>query len=542
MKPKHLVWLRRFSQAAFLVFFLFLLIESRLPQDAYIDYTMMMEEEKDLRLEAPVTFFFQINPLIAITSLLSGHTWIKGVLWAAAVVLMTMLLGRIFCGFICPFGTIHHMTGTLRPALKGRRMIEANRKTYQQRFKYFLLFALLISAILGLNYAGVFDPISLLFRSLALSILPAAGLGLKSIFDSMASSDIHILNLISYGAEEFVSPVFGYGYPAYQTGWLIGLVCLFILFLNRIRPRFWCRVLCPLGALLGLLSRFSLLKLEQNEDKCTQCNRCVKSCLGAASPKPDQLWDGSECISCFNCYKNCPEEALVFRFTGSKGRTAGPDVSRRAMLGSLTAGVALPYLGQLDGRIHRVSDPNLIRPPGSLPEKEFLELCQRCGLCMKACPTNVIHPTLTEAGMAGFWTPNLMMNDAYCEYSCTLCGTVCSTGAIRQLTAKEKTGTPIRIGSAYIDRGRCLPWSGNTTCIMCEEVCPVSPKAVYLQDSTVARPDGKSLKVQLPYVDLKQCIGCGMCVAKCPVKGKPAIRVIAAGESRSKKNQILLTI
>jgi len=525
-----------------LLFFLLLLVESRLPEDTYLDYSMAMEAEQDLRLDPPVTFFFQINPLTVLTSLISGHEWITGFAWALGAVLLTVLLGRVFCGFLCPFGTIHHMAGAIRPALRGQRMMEANSKTPSQRIKYFVLLAFILSAVLGLNYTGLLDPISLLFRSLALAILPGLGVGLKELFDTLAHSDIKLLNYISYGAEEFVSPVFGFGYPAYKTAWLIGLVFLVLVFLNRVRPRFWCRTLCPLGALLGIFSRFSLLRLEQDNEKCTNCNLCLKNCQGAASPKPDRMWENAECVSCFSCFDACPEDAIAFRFRWPAGTSTKPDIGRRAVLGSLSAGIALPFLGRLDGQIHRVSDPRLIRPPGSLPEKEFLKLCQRCGLCMKACPTNAINPTLTEAGMAGFWTPNLIMVSGYCEYSCTLCGSVCPTGAIREISGKEKTGKPVRIGSAYVDRGRCLPWSGNVPCIMCEEVCPTSPKAVYLEKSMVVRPNGERLEVQLPYVDLKQCVGCGICENKCPVKGRPAIRVMAAGESRSKRNQVLLTL
>jgi ferredoxin len=204
-------------------------------------------------------------------------------------------------------------------------------------------------------------------------------------------------------------------------------------------------------------------------------------------------------------------------------------------------GISLPLLGRLDGRIYKTSDPRLIRPPGSLPEEGFLTLCQRCGLCMKVCPTNVINPTLSEAGMAGFWTPRLVMTQGYCEYSCTLCGSVCPTGAIKEITAQDKTGLPIRIGSAYVNRGRCLPWSGNAPCIVCEEHCPTSPKAIYLQDAVLPGPGGKRLRVQLPYVDLRRCVGCGVCEYKCPVKGRPAIQIIAVGESRSVKNKILLS-
>jgi ferredoxin len=243
---------------------------------------------------------------------------------------------------------------------------------------------------------------------------------------------------------------------------------------------------------------------------------------------------------CFNCFDVCPEDALAFRFRWAPGGNRRADMGRRVVLGGLLAGVSLPFLGRLDGLVDKASDPRLIRPPGALAEADFLELCQRCGLCMKACPTNVINPALAEAGMPGFWSPQLIMTQGYCEYTCTLCGSVCPTGAIRPITVKEKTERPIKIGSAYLDRGRCLPWSGNAPCIVCQEHCPTSPKAIYLKTEKVPKPDSGEITVQLPYVDLKQCIGCGICEYKCPVQGLPAIRTIAAGETRSPKNQILL--
>jgi formate hydrogenlyase subunit 6/NADH:ubiquinone oxidoreductase subunit I len=159
---------------------------------------------------------------------------------------------------------------------------------------------------------------------------------------------------------------------------------------------------------------------------------------------------------------------------------------------------------------------------------------------MNVCPTNVINPPLAEAGMGGFWTPLLLMTQGYCEYTCTLCGSVCPTGAIREIAAKEKIEKPIKIGSAYVDRGRCLPWSGNAPCIVCQEVCPTSPKAIYLVKAEVKTAAGTAIQVQLPHLDLKRCVGCGICENKCPVRGLPAIRTIAAGETRSLENQILL--
>jgi ferredoxin len=337
-------------------------------------------------------------------------------------------------------------------------MVKANQKTPSQKVKYFLLITLLLAAIIGLNLVGLMDPISLLFRSLALAVFPGLGAGLKELFDAMASSDIKILNQLSYAAEVLVSPVFGFGYQAYRTAWFIGLIFLVILFLNRIRPRFWCRTLCPLGALLGLCSRMSILRLEKYDEKCTDCKRCTKSCQGAASPIPGQAWENAECVACFNCFNACPEDALAFKLRWSRQFNQRPDMGRRAVLGGLAAGFSLPLLGRLDGQVHKASDPRLIRPPGSIPERDFLRLCQRCGLCMKVCPTNVINPTLAEAGMAGFWTPHLIMTQGYCEYTCTLCGSVCPTAAIKEISVKEKIDRPIIIGSAYLDRGRCLPW------------------------------------------------------------------------------------
>jgi len=540
LKAAHLVWIRRISQALFLIFFLVLLVESRLPQDVYLDYSAAFTSEQELNLEYPVTFFFKLDPLVWLTTLICGHKWIKGFAWALGLVGVTFFCGRIFCGFICPFGTIHHIVSYVKPALKGRRMFEANTKKSDQRLKYGLLITLLAAACLGLNFSGLLDPIALLFRSLALAVFPGLGTGIKALFDLAAQSDIKVLNLISYGAEILVSPVFGYDYKAYQSGWLIGVLFVIILLANRIRPRFWCRTLCPLGALLGIFARFSILRLEKNIEKCTDCKLCLKSCQGAATPIPGQEWETAECMFCFNCFEACPENAVFFKFGWPPFKNKPPDMGRRAVLGGLTAGISLPLLARLDGQIYKVSDPRLIRPPGSLPEKDFLTLCQRCGLCMKACPTNVINPALTEAGIAGFWTPNLIMIQGYCEYTCTLCGKVCPTDAIRKLTVKEKIELPVRIGSAYIDRGLCLPWSGNGPCIVCEEHCPTSPKAVKLSEGSVPGPAGKTINVKLPYVNLKNCVGCGICEFKCPVKGKPAIRIIAAGESRSPKNQILL--
>jgi len=157
---------------------------------------------------------------------------------------------------------------------------------FRQTVKYVLFICLLTASLFGLNLMGLMDPISFLFRSVALAVLPGLGLGIRGVFDFMAQSDIKALHLLSYGAEVWFAPVFGYDFQAFQSAWFMGLLFLIILFLNRIRPRFWCRTLCPLGALLGICSRFSMLTLRKDQEKCTDCKLCTKQCQGAATPLP----------------------------------------------------------------------------------------------------------------------------------------------------------------------------------------------------------------------------------------------------------------
>jgi formate hydrogenlyase subunit 6/NADH:ubiquinone oxidoreductase subunit I len=153
-----------------------------------------------------------------------------------------------------------------------------------------------------------------------------------------------------------------------------------------------------------------------------------------------------------------------------------------------------------------------------------------------------------EAGAEGLWTPVVVPRIGYCQPSCVLCGEVCPTGAIWQFTAREKgwrgeagpETKPIRIGTAFYDRGRCLPWAMATECIVCEEWCPTSPKAVYLRQAEVFDAAGTAHTVRQPYIDPARCVGCGACEYACPVADRPAVYVTSVGESRSKSNQLLL--
>jgi len=219
-------------------------------------------------------------------------------------------------------------------------------------------------------------------------------------------------------------------------------------------------------------------------------------------------------------------------------------MSRRKAVASVAGGLATLAMFRTGDAFSANANPKMIRPPGSPEESDFLARCIRCGQCMRVCPNNALHPTLMEAGLEGLWTPILIARIGYCEPSCTLCGQVCPTDAIEELTVRQKIGDedlpPNRIGTAFFNRGRCLPWAMGKTCIVCEEWCPTSPKAIFLKEDTVFDSEGNAVTVKLPYIDPDRCTGCGACEFACPVIDEPAVYITAIGESRSTTNQILL--
>ena len=253
-----------------------------------------------------------------------------------------------------------------------------------------------------------------------------------------------------------------------------------------------------------------------------------------------------------NCIDDCPEDALTFSMVGldTKQVKAAPDMSRRKLVFAGIIGVlAAPFLKIHGKNSDKSFSPELIRPPGSVEENEFLKKCIKCDQCINVCPTNVLQPaTLSEGGLESLWTPVMKFEIGHCQYKCTLCSEVCPTGAIRKITVEEKLGTgdyveegPIRLGMAFFDRGRCLPHAMEVPCVVCEEVCPVSPKAIQTKDEEIMDVFGNVVVLAKPFIVPDLCIGCGICETECPVRDSAAVYVTAVGEFRSDARKLLLT-
>ncbi len=454
----------------------------------------------------PVRLFLELSPLLALASILASGTLAAGMLLALLTVGATLLFGRVFCGWVCPLGTLNQAAAWLWfRGRGGKAAVERNRYRRAYALKYYLLLGVLLAALLGVNLAGLLDPIALTYRSVALAFFPIVAGG--------------------YIPSEFLG------------GWLIGLLFGGVLLLNLVYPRLWCRLLCPLGALLGLTAFAPLFKIRRDRAKCTDCNACGFDCQGGDEPMGRHRV--RECHVCLNCVGACPEDALSYALLGELGEGAKLDLDRRRLIITASCAAVLPAVVTASSGREKGYHPGRIRPPGALPEAEFVERCVKCGACMKACPTNALQPAFAEGGMEGFWTPVLVPRVGYCAQNCNLCGRACPTGAIRRFTVEEKVGMPIRLGAAVIDPGRCLPFAYGRTCIVCEEMCPTSPKAIFFEEREVEwRGERRVLK--MPRVDLKHCWGCGICETKCPVSSQPAIYVIPSGESREERDRLLL--
>lgn len=471
---KKLVLARRLSQVFFLSLFIYILWSTR-----------------------HADIFFKIDPLVSIFTSIGARQALPGIMLSIAMLVMTFVLGRFFCGWVCPLGAIIDICGTNAK----------NRDLNPRQVKYYILGFIFICAVLGVQIAWVFDPIVITARFISLNFIPSLVLVLDKTFVFIIKG-LNFYSPLYDFYRSLKSSLLGVKIYYFSHASIAFIFFIIICGLAAITRRFWCRMLCPLGALYALAAKSSLLR--RYAEKCSKCLRCRSECrMGAI--KEDISYRKEECILCMDCIYDCPTHGTRFAWSIRKATSnAKGAISRKDFLFLILSSIFLLGFRNRDG----VENKNVIRPPGVLSESEFLNKCIRCGNCMKVCPTNGLQPVMFESGLNGVWTPHLVPEIGYCEYNCNLCGNACPTGAIPKLSVVEKQGK--RLGLAGIDRTICVAWAQNKECIVCEEHCPVSGKAVKVY---------KEAGILKPYIDSSLCIGCGICQNKCPTRPLRAIRV-----------------
>ncbi|MFP4587864.1 MAG: 4Fe-4S binding protein [Desulfohalobiaceae bacterium] len=467
----------------------------------------------------PAESMFFLDPLLFLGVLLALGIVIPALLVLGLLLAATLILGRFFCGYVCPLGSTFDFCNHLFARLHKKQFLQVSLGWLS--FKYLLLLLIIASALLGLNLAHWGSPLAWAGRLYILAVLPWLQYLPQQILERLPEA-LH---------PSVLQAVFSQADPArYSTLLFLVPFFLFLFWLNHKSPRFWCRFICPAGALLALIGQRPLIR-RRVSSACTNCQKCVQECpMQAISHEPTQT-RYQECISCQKCVKICPERAVYF--AAAPGSTAPEPFlpGRRQALQALGLGAAVSFLG------HRglfeywptkdkgqITPPDLVRPPGAVPETEFLNQCLRCGLCMQACPTNMLQPAWAQAGLSGVYSPLAVARRGPCEPECNACGQVCPSGAIRELSLQEKHWA--KMGTAVINRRACIAWEMDRDCLICDEACPFG--AVSLE-----RIPGQEAAV--PFVQDRKCTGCGFCEHACPVRAESAILVTPMAELRLQK-------
>ena len=467
--------------------------------------------------------FLRLDPIVVLGTIISARSFHFSFLPAIIVLLLAPIFGRIFCGYVCPMGTTINICDRFFGILKNKPL-----PLKLHRIKYYLLSFLIGASVLGVSLIFFASPIPLITRFYGLLVNPFI-----SLFGHMGLRVIQPLSAILFTNAPVLK---GFLTPRFTTQFFILLFFVGIFASSRLSRRFWCRYICPSGAIIGLLSIKPLYKRHVSKD-CINCGKCISSCPMNAIQKdvPDVTFH-QECIICRKCEEVCPIDAVSFSSIAVEKNIKDKEISpvRRQVIfagiaGFVTAAVNMTGLKSLYGKggVGTVEPPNLLRPPGAVSEKIFLSLCVRCGECMVACPTNALQPIWLEAGFSGLFSPSLIPRRGACNPDCNNCGSVCPTHAIQNLPITDRIWA--KIGTAMILRQKCLAWEQQKRCMVCDEVCPYNAIEFTREAEN---------PVSVPKILEERCTGCGLCEHHCPVRNQAAIIVTPLGALRIDKGSI----
>ena len=431
----------------------------------------------------------------------------------AALVVLTLVCGRVYCSVICPLGVFQDIVSKVS-SLRRRKKHRFSYSPALSWLRYGVLVIFIIALVAGISsFVVLLAPYSSYGRMVQNLLAPLYALG---------------NNALAYMAERVDS------YAFYSTEvWLKSLPtflvallsCIIVAILAWRNGRTYCNTLCPVGTVLGLLSRYAWLKPRIDTSKCTGCGLCARSCKSSCINAKEHHIDYSRCVTCMDCVEACTQNAIVYgrplKTTSHTEKEKDPTARRQflATAGILMAGAIEAQEKKVDGGLAPIIDKKIphratpLVPPGAESLQNLRQHCTACQLCVSVCPNQVLRPS---GKLSSFMQPEMSYERGYCRPECPKCSEVCPTGAIHLLTKEEKSST--KVGYAVVVRENCIPLTDGVSCGNCARHCPTG--AIQMIKEVV---EGK--EVELPVVNTERCIGCGACENLCPSRPFSAIYV-----------------
>lgn len=440
----------------------------------------------------------------------------------AVLILITLIFGRIYCSTVCPMGIFQDIATWISRKTAGKK----------KRFSFSPALNVLRWSVVGVTVAaflfkfttllGLLDPYSAFGRMTVNVFKPLYMLGnnlLESIFSRFGNYTFYQVDASLLSISSFI----------------IGLTTFLLIgFLAWKYGRTWCNTMCPVGTVLGFLSRFSLLKVRIDGSKCNHCGLCATKCKASCINSKEQVIDYSRCVDCFDCLGECKQKALRYTLpSGVTKPTIGvskqcadddklhADASKRRFLivGLTTAAITPKAVAQAQNAVAAATGMKSdkrhtpITPPGSVSQEHFQSRCTSCHLCVSKCPSHVLKPAFMEYGLGGIMQPTVYFEKGFCNFDCTVCGDVCPNGAILPLTKEQKHLT--QMGKVVFIEENCIVYRDGTSCGACSEHCPTQAL------SMIPFKDG----LTIPHVDTDICVGCGGCEYICPARPFRAVYI-----------------